>query len=562
MLTHTLTHRNLMKKKECIVGHTPHVSTRDLAWNIALNNSRCNNRGVRRAGRTGRGGRESQHKSMFAASLRRSATRWAGVRTTTQRKSMFPAPFRRSTALFIGLLPVSVPVTVLVAVLITALVPTPTQAQAPAQAEAPAPTPAQEEAEARVPPKTAMLCYEMEWETPVDGAAYPNIVVTPDGRHLVCTTRYHTHPQDYYKDKHEQRQTGDIFVITNDGHLLWRDKRLLNNAIAASPNSEFVAVGGKNNDVLLFRIRGLELVKTFQAHTDQVSSIAFTPDGKYLITAGHNAGGIHVWDVACDAQRCMKPVHTFELYDPWAMCVTPNGAMLVVTTGGGELIMFDLVAKKRAYKYFVSGEHRPMDHVAVSRCGRMVFTGSRSDGRMGNKGDGARLWHFDGPISPTNAASARMNMLKTSSGDIRNPAFSDRWVVFTDHHNSPSLFAHDLVTGERALNFEPFEEQGDSVDGVSSLAVTPGGRVLYVASRFRAVRKYTLHPNDDTDENDPAAWWAAFEAKQQEYTHVPVSARPSFFDKPDAVVFAMVPRESDEAKAAAAAAAAAGRACA
>ncbi|MEL7499824.1 MAG: c-type cytochrome domain-containing protein [Planctomycetota bacterium] len=61
-----------------------------------------------------------------------------------------------------------------------------------------------------------------------------------------------------------------------------------------SPNQEYVAYGGPNKLVKLLYTDGT-IVAEIKKHTDWVTAVEFSPDGKYLATGDRN-GGLHVWD--------------------------------------------------------------------------------------------------------------------------------------------------------------------------------------------------------------------------------------------------------------------------
>src|SRR5882672_9886196 len=69
-----------------------------------------------------------------------------------------------------------------------------------------------------------------------------------------------------------------------------------------------------------------------------VASMAFTPDGKKLVTATCTSG-VHVWDVATG-----KELHALANPGPRAshMAVSPDGARVVTLAAGGPWIVRDI----------------------------------------------------------------------------------------------------------------------------------------------------------------------------------------------------------------------------
>ncbi|MEM9943441.1 MAG: c-type cytochrome domain-containing protein [Planctomycetota bacterium] len=61
-----------------------------------------------------------------------------------------------------------------------------------------------------------------------------------------------------------------------------------------SPGHDFVAMGGPNKLVKLFSLDG-ELVSEIKKHTEWVTALEFSPDGKYFASGDRN-GGLFVWE--------------------------------------------------------------------------------------------------------------------------------------------------------------------------------------------------------------------------------------------------------------------------
>jgi WD40 repeat protein/DNA-binding XRE family transcriptional regulator len=66
--------------------------------------------------------------------------------------------------------------------------------------------------------------------------------------------------------------------------------------VAISRNGTFWAVGGRRGEVRVWREAGQSLHLIWQAHTDTVSALAFSPDEKTLVTGSWD-GAIKLWDV-------------------------------------------------------------------------------------------------------------------------------------------------------------------------------------------------------------------------------------------------------------------------
>ena len=62
-----------------------------------------------------------------------------------------------------------------------------------------------------------------------------------------------------------------------------------------SANHELVAIGGPNKLVKILSTEDGSLIAEINKHTEWVTAIEFSPDGKYLASGDRN-GGLHVWE--------------------------------------------------------------------------------------------------------------------------------------------------------------------------------------------------------------------------------------------------------------------------
>lgn len=72
-----------------------------------------------------------------------------------------------------------------------------------------------------------------------------------------------------------------------------------------SADRAFIALGGPNKLVKIFSARDGSLLHKMKKHTDWVTALAFTPDGKSLVT-GDRAGGLVVWDLEGREQQSIS----------------------------------------------------------------------------------------------------------------------------------------------------------------------------------------------------------------------------------------------------------------
>ncbi|HSM81376.1 MAG TPA: hypothetical protein VLS96_06805, partial [Nodosilinea sp.] len=99
------------------------------------------------------------------------------------------------------------------------------------------------------------------------------------------------------------------------------------NALVASADGDFIAMGGEDGMVQVWQASTGLPVFTMQAHSTYIFALAFSPDGQVLATGSMDTG-IKFWDMATG--HCLQTWH----YDhPWELTFSPDGSVLAGSLG-------------------------------------------------------------------------------------------------------------------------------------------------------------------------------------------------------------------------------------
>lgn len=109
-------------------------------------------------------------------------------------------------------------------------------------------------------------------------------------------------------------------------------------AADVTPGHKYVALGGPNRLVKIYRTDTGEAVHKIKKHTDWVTAIAFSPDGKLLGT-GDRSGGIHVWETENGAIVFSLSEHKVRVTD---LAWRPDGTILASGSDDGTVILWSL----------------------------------------------------------------------------------------------------------------------------------------------------------------------------------------------------------------------------
>ena len=259
--------------------------------------------------------------------------------------------------------------------------------------------------------------------------------------------------------------------------------------VAFSPDGQLLASGGNNNEAILWNTTNRNEEKVFRGHTKSVMSVVFSQDGKYLATASHD-GFVRLWDVSA------RRKHTDFKHTGWAQAVafSPDGKLLVsggafspnkdervvsdVDNRKGSLVLWSVLKNPRISR--MDGHTGIVEAVAFSPDGRLIASASRDKT--------VKLW---------DVANQQLRKNLTKHKDVVYAvAFSPDGRTLATSSRDYTIKLWSVASGE---NFATFEISKDRYIYAEALAFSPDGKYLALACLDYTIRLYDVDTLSEAD---------------------------------------------------------------
>jgi RNA polymerase sigma factor (sigma-70 family) len=271
----------------------------------------------------------------------------------------------------------------------------------------------------------------------------------------------------------------------------------------AEPKVEPRADGAKSSGLL-----EAVAVSRFEGHTDGVMVVAFSPDGRRVLSGGACYGDgdptVRLWDVATGKELLKLEGHTVGVY---SLAFLPGGKKAVSGGGEGTIRIWDLESGKELNRY--EGHEGTVYGLDVTRDGKWLLTGGEDKTiRLWDLETGKEVRRFEGHTDKVRAVAFSPDGKQAVSGGLFSDPTVRVWEVETGKElskytvaaspprNRPNIgLRKPNVFGGSGLippgGFGPFPFP-DEPGGISSVAFSPDGKLVLAGCMDNVLRVFEL----------------------------------------------------------------------
>lgn len=244
-------------------------------------------------------------------------------------------------------------------------------------------------------------------------------------------------------------------------------------SLSFSPNGKYLATtAAQNNTARLLNVSGQELVK-LEGHQGSVRNVSFNRDGKYIVTASSD-GTARVWDISG------KEIYKFQghLGAVYSASFSPDGKRLVSAGEDGFVRLWNL-ADKPVQRLELTGFKDDVNGIAFSPDGKTI-AGAGDEGVM-------RLWDAKSG-KELKVWKEAIQRISDSQNNVQDIAFSpDGKFIVAGGLNVPIARVWNLEGSLTELNSNK-EKQEIHQGDIMSVAVSPDSQLVATGGTDKMMR--------------------------------------------------------------------------
>jgi len=235
-------------------------------------------------------------------------------------------------------------------------------------------------------------------------------------------------------------------------------------SVAFSPDGRFVVTGDSNGEICLWQVAAQTKLLTYKGHTNWVVSLAFSSDGKNLVSSSTDFT-VKLWDVSTG--QCLKTLQE-HVNGVWSVVFSPDNCMLASGSDDSTVRLWN-VSTGQVLKT-LSKHTSWVRAVAFSPDGKILASGS-DDSTV-------RLWDV--------STGQEIRTLSGHSAGVRSIALNHQGTILASGSDDRTVRLWDVSTGQVLRTLYGHR------NGVWSVAFSPDDQLLASAAWDSTIRLWDI----------------------------------------------------------------------
>jgi len=231
-------------------------------------------------------------------------------------------------------------------------------------------------------------------------------------------------------------------------------------SVAFSPDGKRIISGGLDQTVKVWDAETGNELMTLRGHKERVQSVAFSPDGKRIVS-GSDDKTIKIWDAATGTELMTLLGHSDKV---WFVAFSPDGKQIVSGSPDGTAKLWD--ATSGAEVMTLRGHKNWVVSAAFSPDGKRIISGS-NDATI-------KIWDA--------ATGAELLTLRGHDSGVFSVAFSPDGERIISGSNDTTIKIWDSVTGAELMTLRGHD------NWVDPIAISPDGKRIISGSGDNTIK--------------------------------------------------------------------------